>query len=69
MVEIFNEFKRCRLKSKMLLQVHDELVFNVLEEEKEKVSKIVTDIMENTYKLEVPLKVELNEGKDWYEAK
>ena len=53
----------------MLLQVHDELVFNVLEEEKEKVSKIVTDIMENTYKLEVPLKVELNEGKDWYEAK
>ena len=57
------------LKSKMLLQVHDELVFNVLEEEKEQVSKIVTDIMENTYKLEVPLKVELNEGKDWYEAK
>ena len=69
MVEIFNEFKRCGLKSKMLLQVHDELVFNVLEEEKEQVSKIVTDIMENTYKLEVPLKVELNEGKDWYEAK
>ncbi len=53
----------------MLIQVHDELVFNVLEEERETVEKIVTDIMENTYKLSVPLKVEINEGKNWYDAK
>ena len=60
---------KLKTKSKMLIQVHDELVFNVLEEERETVEKIVTDIMENTYKLSVPLKVEINEGKNWYDAK
>ena len=69
MIEIHNEFNNLNLKSKMLIQVHDELVFNVLEEEKEKVIEIVTTIMENTYKLSVPLKVEINYGKNWYEAK
>ena len=69
MIEIYNEFNKLNLKSKMLIQVHDELVFNVLENEKEKVIQIVTYIMENTYKLNVPLKVEINTGKDWYDAK
>ena len=69
MIEIFDKFNFLGLKSKMLIQVHDELVFNVLEEERETVEKIVTDIMENTYKLSVPLKVEINEGKNWYDAK
>ena len=69
MIEIFDKFNSLGLKSKMLIQVHDELVFNVLEEERETVEKIVTDIMENTYKLSVPLKVEINEGKNWYDAK
>ena len=69
MVEIYDEFNKRGLKSKMLIQVHDELVFNVLEKERETVEKIVTDIMENTYKLSVPLKVEINEGKNWYDAK
>jgi len=69
MCEIYNEFKRCKLKSKMLLQVHDELVFNVIKEEEDAVGKIVKDIMENTYKLDVPLKVDINTGNNWYEAK
>lgn len=69
MIEIFNEFNQLGLKSKMLIQVHDELLFNVLDEEEEKVKEIVTNIMENTYKLSVPLKVEINSGKNWYDAK
>ncbi len=69
MIEIYQEFKKRKLKSKMLIQVHDELVFNVLKEEEEEVEKIVVDIMENTYKLNVPLVVDVNKGNDWYEAK
>ena len=69
MVEIYREFKRLGLKSKMLIQVHDELVFNVLDDEIDEVKKIVKDIMENTYKLSVPLKVDIEVGNNWYEAK
>lgn len=69
MIEIYNEFNKLKLKSKMIIQVHDELVFDCLEEEKDKVIEIVTNIMENTYKLDVPLKVEIDCGKNWYEAK
>ena len=53
----------------MLIQVHDELVFNVLDDEIDEVKKIVKDIMENTYKLSVPLKVDIEVGNNWYEAK
>ena len=69
MVEIFAEFNKRNLKSKMIIQVHDELVFNVVDEELEEVKSIVKDIMENTFKLSVPLKVEMEVGNDWYEAK
>ena len=69
MVEIFMEFKKRNLKSKMLIQVHDELVFNVYEDELDIVKDIVRDIMENTFKLSVPLKVDIEVGNDWYEAK
>lgn len=69
MVEIFSEFNKRNLKSKMLLQVHDELVFNVVNSELEEVREIVRDIMENTYKLNVPLKVDIEVGNDWSEAK
>ena len=69
MVEIFAEFNKRNLKSKMIIQVHDELVFNVVDEELEEVKSIVKDIMENTFKLSVPLKVEMEIGNDWYEAK
>lgn len=69
MVEIFDEFNKRGLKSKMLIQVHDELVFNVVDEELEEVREIVREIMENTFKLDVPLKVEIEVGNNWYEAK
>ena len=69
MVEIFAEFNKRNLKSKMLLQVHDELVFNVVNSELDEVREIVRNIMENTYKLNVPLKVDIEVGTDWSEAK
>ena len=69
MVEIYREFNKRKLKSKMLIQVHDELVFNVVLDEVDEVSKLVRDIMENTFKLKVPLKVDIEYGDDWYEAK
>ena len=69
MVEIYDEFHKRGLKSKMLIQVHDELVFNVLNDELEEVSSIVRDIMEHTIELSVPLKVDIEYGDNWYEAK
>ncbi len=69
MIEVNDSFKKNNLKSKMILQVHDELVFDCRKDELEKVVQIVTDIMENTYKLNVPLKVDINYGDNWYLAK
>ena len=69
MIEIDECFEKRKLKSKMLLQIHDELVFNVLEEELEIVKQIVKEIMENTVKLPVPLTVDMNIGRNLYEAK
>ncbi len=69
MIEIYETFQKRNLKSKMLIQVHDELVFNVLKEELEEVSAIVKDIMENVVSLRVPLLVDIKTGSDWYEAK
>ena len=69
MVKIFNEMNEKGLKSKMLLQVHDELIFDVVEEEKEKLEEIVRRNMETCVKLDVPFKVSHDYGTDWYEAK
>lgn len=69
MVEIDKEFKKQNIKSKMILQVHDELVFDCLKEELDKVIEIADNIMENCYKISVPLKVDFEYGSDWYEAK
>jgi len=69
MIEIYQEFHEKQLKSKMLVQVHDELVFNVVLEEQEVVTEIVKRVMENTYQLNVPLVVDIETGKNWYEAK
>ena len=69
MVLIDKEFKKQNIKSKIILQVHDELVFDCLESELDKVIKIADDIMENCYKLSVPLKVDFEYGSDWYQAK
>lgn len=69
MIDIFEEFKKEKLESKMIIQVHDELVFEVKENELETVKKIVQEKMENVYKFDVPLKVDIEYGKDWYDAK
>ena len=53
----------------MLVQVHDELVFDVPNNEVEVVIPVIRDVMENIYKMDVPLKVDIEYGKDWYEAK
>ena len=69
MVELYQRLNDEKLKSKILLQVHDELILNVVNNEVEKVKKIVKEVMENTYKLQVPLKVEIDLGDNWYDAK
>ena len=69
MVDLYKELNNKNLKSKMLVQVHDELVLNVYKDEEEIIEKLVKDIMENAYKLEVPLVVDINKGNNWYEAK
>ncbi len=69
MIRIDEKLKEDNLKTKMLLQVHDELIFDVPDEELNIVIDIVKEIMENVYKLSVPLKVEIDYGRDWYEAK
>ncbi len=68
MINIDKAFVKAQLKSKMTIQVHDELVFDVLKEELETVKSIVKEEMMNAVKLEVPLEVEINWGINWLEA-
>ena len=69
MVKIDEEFIKNDIKSKMILQVHDELIFDVIKEEKDKVQKIVKDVMENIIKLDVPIIVSSDFGDNWYTTK
>ena len=69
MVKIDEELIKRNLKSKMLLQIHDELVFDLVMEEKDVVTNLVSDIMKNVVKLEVPLEVSHDFGNDLYEVK
>ncbi len=57
------------MKTKMLLQVHDELIFEVPNDELETVKKLIPSVMDSAIKLDVPLKVESHWGKTWYDAK
>ncbi len=68
MINIEKELNKLKLKSKMVLQVHDELVFDVLIEEKEIVQKVVEKKMENVYDSNVPLKVDVGFGANWLDA-
>ena len=68
MIRIFKRFEEKKLKSKMILQVHDELNFNVPLDELDVAKKIVVEEMENAYKLSVPLKTDCGSGKNWLEA-
>lgn len=68
MIEISKELKGKKTKTKMILQVHDELVFEAFKEELDWVKEMVKDKMENTVKLKVPVKVDLKVGENWLEA-
>lgn len=69
MVEISDIFEKENIKSKMLLQVHDELIFNVYNDEIDKVKDIVYNTMTKVFELKVPLDVDIELGNNWYEAK
>ena len=69
MVRLYNELKERNLESRILIQIHDELLLEVKIEEKEEVEKLLKESMENAYKLRVPLIVELSEAENWYDAK
>jgi len=69
MIELDKQLNEKQLESNMLLQVHDELVFEVPESELETLDKLVKDVMENAVSLDVPLITESSWGKTWYDAK
>ena len=68
MIRIHGEISRLKLKSRLLLQVHDELVFDMYKKEKEVLMEIVEDCMMNAIDFPVPLKVELGIGSNWLDA-
>ncbi len=69
MVKVYNRLKAENLLSKLILQVHDELIVDALKSEEEQVKKILKEEMENAVKLNVPLVVEMKSGNSWYETK
>ena len=69
MIKVYNRFQKEGITSKILLQVHDEIIVDVKKSELELVKKIIKEEMENVYALDVPLKVEIDTGINWYEAK
>ena len=69
MINVYKRFIKENIKSKILLQVHDEIIVDVRNDELEHVKEIIKEEMENVYKLDVPLKVEIDTGINWYETK
>ncbi len=68
MIDIFNEMQKKNYKSKMILQVHDELVFDVYKPELEEIKALIKTKMENAVKLSIPLTVDIGVGENWLEA-
>ena len=68
MIEVYNRLKERGLKSRLILQVHDELLVEAHQDEVEEVKQLMTDAMKNAAKLAVVLEVDLKEGKNWLEA-
>lgn len=69
MIDVFNKLKDKKLKSKLILQIHDELLIETKEEEKEEVKNILKTSMENAIKLKVPLRADVSEAYNWYDLK
>lgn len=69
MVKVHGELKKRKLRSKLILQVHDELIIEMFKEEREEVEKILSEGMQNAVSLKVPLIVEVKSGNSWYETK
>lgn len=69
MIAVYDKMKAGNFKSRVLLQVHDELVAEVTADEKEAVAKLLKETMESVVSLRVPLVADVNEGKNWAETK
>ena len=69
MIDVQHALEAAQLKSRILLQVHDELVLEVTEDEKDKVAALVQEAMQNAVQMEIPLLAEVNFGKNWAETK
>ena len=69
MVKVYNELKKRNMKSRLIIQIHDELVVDAVEDEVEEVKKIMRELMENSVDLNVKLSVDMNTGKNLYESK
>lgn len=69
MIKVYRALKDSKSQAKLILQIHDELLLEVKEEDRDKVKKELVDLMEGAAKLEIPLSVDVSSGKSWYEAK
>jgi DNA polymerase-1 len=69
MIKTYDAIRSKKLKSRLILQVHDELILNVPKDELEEVKALLKDSMESAYALSVPLKIEMSTGDSWYDAK
>ena len=69
MIKVYDEMKEHNFKSKIVMQVHDELIFDCFNDELDDVIKVAKEAMENIYKISVPFKVSADTGKNWYDAK
>ena len=69
MIKVYRELKKRNLKSKIVLQVHDEMMLEVLPEEKEEIKVMMKEAMESAAKLDVPLIAEISEASNWYDCK
>jgi len=69
MINIFNNLRKEKLDARLVLQVHDELIIECKLEEKERVKELLRHSMESAATLKIPLKAEVSEANNWYEAK
>ena len=69
MIDVAEELRKRNLKSRLILQVHDELLIEAKEEEADQVKEILTDKMEHAVDLLVPMVIDVHDGKNWFEAK